>query len=433
MPEITIDTECAEWTLKLNREYSYIFIKGGRMSGKSHGVAEYLVEESAGEADLKVLCLREVQKSIKHSSKTIIDDKIRRFGLKDYYKSVDSEIRKTHAQDGGLFLFQGMSDLTADSVKSLEGFKIAWFEEAQNMSAKSLKTLRPTIMRLDGAQMIFSWNPKFPDDPIEEFCSEMRGEPDVLIIHVNYNENPFLGEQSLNEIERDKRKFADDFEHIYLGGFDQSFMGHYYAKLITEMENEGRICEAPKKSGVDIITAWDLGRSDSTAIWVAQIVGLQPRVIDYYENNFEDLDHYAEWIKDNGYVKAKNFLPHDGGQERLGMKGSIRSQLKEMGLNDIKVLKSASKQSGVALAKSLLKECYIDKDNCKEGIRALKHFKTVYDEKTRLYKELHDWSSHGADAFRYLAHALEHNEPKPKPKPNDYYPQHHSSGSWMGA
>ena len=429
MPEITISISSAEWALALDPKYRYIFIKGGRMSGKSHEVAAYLTERSASEKDFKVVCLREVQRSIKHSSKTIIDDKINSFGLSSQYKSVDSEIRKTHPKDKGLFLFQGMNDLTADNVKSLEGFKVSWFEEAQNCSRKSLKTLRPTIMRVDNAQMIFTWNPKFPDDPIDEFCSEMQGEEDCLVIHVNYDSNPFLNETSLSEIARDKVKFSDDFDHIYLGGYDTSFQGHYYAKLIQQAEDEGRICPTPMKSGVDIITAWDLGRNDSTSIWVAQVVGLQVRVIDYYENNFEELDHYVDWCKERGYENAHHYLPHDGGHERLGMHGSIAKQVKDMGLSKVSVLPMLGKVSGMNLVKSLIKECYIDKDNCHDGLRALKHFRSKYDEAKQIYKELHDWSSHGADAFRYLAQALQIKQPAVTKKIRR---REIRTGSWMG-
>lgn len=383
------------------------------MSSKSHGVAGYLTEQSACEPDLKILCLREIQNSIKHSSKQIIESKIKSYGLSGQYKPINSEIKKLNPRDDGLFLFQGMNDLTADNAKSLEGFKISWFEEAQNCSSKSLKTLKPTIMRMDGAQMIFTWNPKFPEDAIDEFCNDMAGEPDVLVIHVNYDQNMFLADSAHEEIERDRRKFPEDFGHIYLGEYDTSFHGHYYAKLLEDAKAEGRITSVPKKAGVDIITAWDLGRADSTAIWVAQVVGLQVRIIDHIEDNFKDLDYFADWIKENGY-NGLHGLPHDAKHKRLGMAGSIQDQLRKYGLTNSRVMPALSKDAGRRQAKSLIKEAYIDEEKCKDGLQALRHEKAEKDDRTGKYKEIHEQDS--AAAFRYLAQFLETNQPKAKPK-----------------
>ena len=431
MPEITITNNSAAWALKLDPKYRYIFIKGGRSSGKSHEVAQYLCERSISEKDIGIVCLREVQKSIKRSSKQLINQKLIDMGIDDYYKSIETEIRKKNDKDQGLFIFQGMNDLTADNVKSLEGFKIAWFEEAQNASFKTLKTLRPTI-RAEGSQLIFTWNPKIPTDPIDEFCAAIQNEPDVLVIHVNYTDNPFLSDTMNREIELEKSNTTDDeFEHIYLGGYDTSFQGHYYAKLVQQARDDGRVCEAPKKAGIDIISAWDLGMRDSTAIWVAQCVGLQWRIIDYYENSFEELDHYVQWMKDNGYDKGHVYLPHDGAHERLGMMGSIKSQVKSMGLNNVTTLANNSIDSGMALAKNLLKECYFDKERCREGLAALSHYHSKFDEVKKIYKEVHDWSSHGSDAFRYLAQAIDNNDRKITPKTKMDY-GYSSNNTWMG-
>lgn len=401
--EITIEQKIPRWALQLDKKYRYIFIKGGRSSSKSWGVADYLVERSITEKDLRIVGLREIQKSIKWSSKSLVDNTIKRHGLEKYYRPIEGETRKI--LDSGLFLFQGMNDLTADNIKSLEGFKIAWFEEAQNMSAKSLKILRPTIREKD-SQIIFTWNPKFPNDPIEEFCNQMRDEPDCLIIHVNYTENPFLSDVVRREIAVDRRKNPEDFEHIWLGKYDTTFHGHYYAQLLQAAEDEGRISDVPIKPGVDFISAWDLGMRDATAIWVAQIVGLQPRIIDYYENNFEELDHYADWMKERGYENAMIGLPFDGAHERLGMKGSIRDQLRTMGLKNVDVMEKITVDAGMALAKTLIKEAYFDRTRCSEGIKALRRYRSEKDEKSGLFKFVHDWSSHGSDAWRYLAQKI---------------------------
>ena len=413
MPQIEISRDLASWAEALDKKYRYIFIRGGRTSGKSHEVAGYLSERSFVEKGLKTVCLREIQKSIKHSSRTLIEQKLKDItDFEQHYKPVESEIRKTDSKDGGMFLFQGMNDLTKDNVKSLEDFDIAWFEEAQNASFATLKTLRPTI-RKEGSQLVFTWNPFLPTDPIDQFCASVQNEPDVLVINVNYTDNPFLSETALREIQLEKETTTpEEFEHIYLGGYDTTFQGHYYAKLVQAARDEGRICDAPRKAGVDIVTAWDLGMRDSTAIWVAQVVGLQVRVIDYYENHLEDLEHYVQWMKDNDYAKSTVYLPHDSKHERLGMKGSIKSQLREMGLANVQDVPNVSVDSGMSMAKNLLKECYFDRVKCKDGLAALSHYHAKHDEVKRQFTEVHDWSSHGADAFRYLALSVNQKQPR---------------------
>lgn len=217
MPKIEIDRQMSGWARYLDPKYRYIFIRGGRASGKSHEVAAYCSEEAASNPDDKTLCLREVQSSMKFSSKSLIDNKIDSMGIRPLFRSLQSEIHSTMGK--GLFLFQGMSDLTADNAKSLEGFKRAWFEEAQNASQRSLKTLMPTI-RIEGSQIIFTWNPDQPDDPIEILAEQMKDRDDVLYLHINYDKNPFLPATIRNEIEMDRQRNPDDFDHIWLGGYN---------------------------------------------------------------------------------------------------------------------------------------------------------------------------------------------------------------------
>lgn len=431
MPQITIDYDTANWAQALDPKYRYIFIKGGRSSGKSHEAANYLVERSFTEHDLKILCLREFQNSIDKSSKSLIDNKIKAFGISNYYNPVKSETRKEIPGDDGHFYFQGMNDLTADNIKSLEDYRIAWFEEAQNCSRNTLKILRPT-MRAKGSQIIFTWNPKFPDDAIDEFCDQIRNEPDVLVIHVNYTHNPFLSDEVLREVELDKKNYPQDFNHIWLGHYDTSFHGHYYASLLEEAKEEGRITTVPQKAGVDVIAVWDLGRADATAIWVAQIVGLQVRIIDHIEDNFKHLDFYADWIKQNGY-NGLQVLPHDASHERLskeGNAGTIEQQLRTLGLTNTIVQKAGSLDATRKLAKNLIREAWIDAEKCKEGLQALRHEKAEKNKRGE-WKETHEADS--AAAFRYLAMHL-NNAPVKVKRTHDPYndPYRNQSTGWMG-
>lgn len=430
MPEITVDIPTAKWAQALDSKYRYIFIKGGRSSGKSHEVANYLVERSISEKDLKIVGLREIQKSIDKSSKSLVDNKIKDMGLAPYYHSIQSEIRKKMRGDDGHFYFQGMNDMTADNIKSLEGYRIAWFEEAQNCSHNTLKVLRPTI-RSAGSQIIFTWNPKFPEDAIDEFCNQVRNEPDCLVIHVNYNNNPFLTDEAKREIELDKKNYPEDFKHIWLGEYDTSFHGHYYAKLLDDAKAEGRITSVPMKPGVDIIAVWDLGRADATAIWVAQVVGLQVRIIDHIEDNFQNLDYFADWIKNNNY-NGIMVLPHDAQHERLakeGSGGSIEAQLQTLGLHNTVVQKAASVDATRKLAMSLIREAWIDEHKCKYGLQALRHEKAEKNKQGQ-WKEIHEHDS--AAAFRYMAMYL-NDKPAPRIIRDDPFATNRQRPSgWMG-
>lgn len=401
MPDITINDESADWAEALNPKYRFIFVKGGRSSGKSYEVARYLVLRSLCEPDLKIVGLREVQKSLDKSSKSLIDDMIKLFGVQHLYKSIQSEIRKIDPNDCGNFYFQGMNDLTADNIKSLNGYKIAWFEEAQNCSHNTLQILRPTI-RAEGSQIIFTWNPKFPDDAVDDFCNQVANEPDVLVIHVNYTNNPFLTSEVLREVEISKKYFPDDFEHVWLGAYDTSFHGHYYAKLLEDAKSEGRITSVPRKAGVDIVAVWDLGRADCTAIWVAQVVGLQVRIIDHIADNFKFLDYFANWIKENDY-NGLMVLPHDAAHERLskeGNAGSIQDQLRDLGLTNSIIQSAGSLDPTRKLAMNLIREAWFDEERCKSGLQALRHEKAEKDKNGK-WRETHEDDS--AAAFRYAA------------------------------
>lgn len=215
MSTLTIKTP--RWALPLQDYKRYKFISGGRSSGKSHERVETAIENMMANPHWKIVCLREIQKSLKFSAYQLFKDKIISMGVSHYFDIVQNEIRRVGGE--GIAIFQGMQDHTADSIKSLEGFDCAWFEEAQNCSHKSLKLLRPTI-RKEGSEIWFTWNPDQPDDPVDTFSKEMDGHKSAIHIHVNYDQNPFLPATAYNEMLLDREKYPDDFDHIWLGGYN---------------------------------------------------------------------------------------------------------------------------------------------------------------------------------------------------------------------
>lgn len=190
---------------------------GGRGSGKSHFFAEMVVEESIRRA-VDIVCLREVQRSLRFSVKKLVEQKIQAMGAGDYFEVQTEQIKSSK---GGNIIFQGMQDHTAESIKSLEGFGISWFEEAQTASQRSLDLLRPTI-RAPGSELWFSWNPNLPTDPIDVLLRGERKPPGAVVVRSSYRDNPWLPKELTDEIEFDKRRDPDKFAHVWLGEYQRN-------------------------------------------------------------------------------------------------------------------------------------------------------------------------------------------------------------------
>lgn len=202
---------------------------GGRGSGKSHFFAELVVEESLRRR-VDIVCLREVQKSLKFSVKKLIEAKIEALGVADYFEVQQEQIR---SKRGGVMIFQGMQDHTSDSIKSLEGFGIAWFEEAQSASQRSLDLLRPTI-RAPGSELWFSWNPNFETDPIDRLLRGERPPPGAVVVRANYRDNPWLPAELKAELEYDRQRDPDKFAHIWLGEYRRNSEARVFRNWVVE-------------------------------------------------------------------------------------------------------------------------------------------------------------------------------------------------------
>jgi phage terminase large subunit len=229
---IEIDRAVPRWALPLHERKRYKGAKGGRGGGKSHEFAAMAVEEMVCDPQLRFVCIREVQRSLRYSAKSLVESKIKALGVEAHFDVLQTEIRRRGGT--GVMIFEGMQDHTADSIKSLENFGRAWVEEAQSISKRSLDLLLPTI-RAKGSEVWFSWNPEMPEDPVDQLFQGLAGEafplgPGVVeggnftLIHANYTQNPFLAEEApeaLEEAERMRALDADAYEHIWLGGYNE--------------------------------------------------------------------------------------------------------------------------------------------------------------------------------------------------------------------
>ena len=192
---------------------------GGRGSGKSHFFAEMLIEEHIAKPNQSSVCVREVQLSLNQSVKRLLAMKIEELGVGSYFDVQDKQIRSKHGD--GLIIFQGMQNHTADSIKSLEGYDRAWVEEAQSLSQHSLDLLRPTI-RKPNSELWFSWNPRKAEDPVDALLRGDTPPPDSTVVEVNYADNPWFPDVLREEMEYDRGRDRDKYNHVWLGKYLQN-------------------------------------------------------------------------------------------------------------------------------------------------------------------------------------------------------------------
>ena len=371
---------------------------GGRGGAKSHNFARALIV--LGQMNpLRIACAREIQKSIKDSVYQLLVDLVRSYNLEDFYTIKSDRIE---GKNGTVFIFLGLKH-NITGVKSLEGVDIAWVEEAENVSDNSWEILIPTI-RKPNSEIWVSFNPKNPTDPTWIRFVE-RADDRTLLQKVSYADNPFfpdvLEEERLKLLAND----PEAYKHTWEGEFDTRHTGYVYANRLMHLKSQQTNVPA---ADVPVFTAWDLGKSDATAIWFAQIVGLEVRIIDYFEDSNKGLSHYVDVLREKGYSYDIDYLPHDARHDRLGMDGSIEAQLKNMGRR-VKIVPNHGLQAGIEKARSILTQCFFDRQRCHDGIHALNNYRYEWDDNRGMFKDrpLHDWSSHAADAFRYLSFAIE--------------------------
>jgi phage terminase large subunit len=394
---------------------------GGRASGKSHFFAELLIETCCSKP-VRAVCIREVQKSIKESVKRLIEDKIISMGVSNQFEVLEAEIRViAGAGKGGHIVFTGMQNHTAQSIKSLEGYDIAWVEEAQTMSAYSLKLLRPTIRKEDDsgeAEMWFSWNPEDSNGAVDQLLRGKNKIVDAIVVEASYLDNPFCPKSMVKEAEEEKAKDLDEYLHIWMGQYKRVLEGAVYANEIRAVFSSKRVMKVLPMPGKPIETFWDLGKRDHTSIWFAQMQMGEYRILDFYENRGHFLDHYVKALKDKNYQYGTFYLPHDADSEKLNAK-SIADDLRIMMPGHIvKVIpRMSNKALGINAARKIFPNCYFDEEKTADGLKRLGAFKYKVDPETNSYSAQpdHDENSDAADAFAQLALSLTDGT-KPKVK-----------------
>lgn len=394
--------------IKLPRAFKELFtpsrykaLYGGRGSGKSHSVAIALLA-LASSKPMRILCCREIQKSIKDSVKQLLDDKIELYGLRGFWESTETEIR---GRNGSLFLFAGLKS-NPESIKSMEGINIAWVEEANRVSRRSLDLLIPTIREKD-SEIWFIWNPESELDPVDVMFRGGNPPPNSIIKQVNYLNNPYFPDVLKQEAEFDMATDPAKYNHVWLGGYVVAKEGAYYAQTIAKLGNMGRIVEVPHEPASNVFASFDLGIGDCTAVWLFQRVGQEVRFLEYFENTGVGIEWYARELRNKPYIYAPLILPHDARARQLGTGKTIEEVL--MGLRfETVICPNIPIKDGIEATRRMLEKSWFDVDGCKEGLKLLREYRENFDEKTRISRgPLHDYTSHAADSLRYASVSMD--------------------------
>ena len=421
-----METEFPKKLRFLFKPMRYKVAYGGRGGAKSWGFADALL--ILGSANpLRILCAREIQKSIKESVHQLLKDRISVLKLEAFYEVLETEIR---GKNGTLILFAGLKH-NIHNIKSKEGVDICWVEEAQTVSKTSWETLIPTL-RKEGSEIWVSFNPELEtDETYSRFVKTKRDN--AVVVEINWYDNPWFPDVLRDEKDFLRETDYDAYLTVWEGKCRQWLDGAIYANEIRLATTENRFTQVPYDTSKPVNTYWDLGEADMTAIWFVQRVGLQWRVLDYYENSGQKIAHYLKELQARPYLYDTHWLPHDAENETIGSPRTVAQQIRESGAR-VSIVPKGSIVNGINAARTIFDACWFDETKCADGINCLRHYQYAVDPDTnqRSKVPLHNWASHGADAFRYFAVAAKEGEAAAKPTKTTISRPKGARQGWMG-
>lgn len=397
MPPTTVNAEFPDKLRFLFDKYRYKVAHGGRGSAKSWSFARALILLAA-QRKLRILCTREVQKSIKDSVHKLLSDQIEALGVSQGFNILESEIR---CKNGSEFIFSGLSTQTAENIKSFEGVDIVWAEEAQAISKRSWDLLVPTI-RKPGSEIWVSFNPELDTD--NTWVRFVENPPaNSMVVQVNYTDNKWFPAEL--EAERLHAYITDreSYDNIWLGKTKSSVSGAIYAKEIESCILERRIRPVPYDPLLKVHPVFDLGWNDAMTVGFYQRQGSELRVIDYIEDSHKTLDWYAAEIRNRRYNVGRVFLPHDGAHKDYKTGKSAEEMMTALGFS-VEIVPNISVHEGLTIARMAFARTYFDETKASRLINCLKRYRRHINPKTlEPGAPVHDEYSHGADNWRYAA------------------------------
>ena len=387
-----------------NRALRYIILHGGRGSGKSWGIARYLLMIGRKEP-LRILCAREIQKSITDSSYQLLKDQIVELGLSDFYQVFTNEIR---GLNGTLFIFAGLKHHVS-SIKSKEGIDIVWVEEAEKVTKNSWDTLIPTI-RKDGSQIIVSFNVDVEEgETYQRFVIDPPTNSSV--VKMTYKDNDWFP----TALEQDRiDMLAKDpiaYDNVWEGNPKAAVEGAVYRRELATAQEEGRIGVVPYDPSKPVNTYWDIGEADCMSIWIEQKVGVDRHLIDFVQDSFQKVPYYVDILHKKGYNYALHVLPHDSEQSRANAEFTTKVMVEKAFPNAKVVVNdnfSGAIRVGIEAVRNIFPFLRFDKEKCRAGLYSLKmyHYKINPDTKKSYGEEPHHDFSDAPDALRMMAMAF---------------------------
>lgn len=395
---------------------------GGRGSGKSHFFAEQVVLRCYAR-HTRVVCIREVQLTIRDSVRQLLVDKIQKLGLGHHFQLFDNEIR---GANGSLIIFRGMQSYNAESIKSLEGFDLVWVEEAQTFSQVSLELLRPTI-RKEGSELWFSWNPRHRTDAVDRFFRKKPHHPEAVSVLVNWRDNPWFPDVLRREMEHDNDNDPDAAEHVWEGGYGVQ-AGAILGRWVSRAEKDGRIHDGVEydPAGAAVEISSDLGFRDTATWWFWQRLIGGFSVLDF------DMDsglEAADWIErlqrrlnERGWRLGKIWLPHDARNRAFLSKHSALEQfVAAFKIGKVGVVERTPVANRINAARTVIKRCAFHETNCEKGLEGLRAWEFEFNPDLQVFTKepLHNWASHPSDGYSYGCQVMQGlPEPVEKPKPD---------------
>ena len=328
--------------------------------------------------------------------------------LKEFTRNIpgrvvnESELR-VDLPNGGRVRLYGADNPDALRGLYLDGIVL---DEFADMRPRFLpEVVRPALSDRRGSLTLIG-TPKGHNEFFDRW-EAAQSDPEWFTMMLKASETGIVDAEELESARKmmSEAQYAQEYEC----SFEAAIEGAYYGLLLEAAQTQGRIAQVPHNPSLPVFTAWDLGVGDDTSIWFAQRSGGWLHIIDHYASNGQPASHYVDVLRAKPYTYANHFLPHDA-ENREWTNGKSRlDTLKTLGLQDCKVIPRMAVDDGINAVRLLLPICRFDADKCKAGLEALRQYRREYDENKRVFKPspLHDWTSHDADAFRYLACGLE--------------------------
>ncbi len=400
----------AQFPIKLQflfEPHRYKVLWGGRGGSKSWGIARALLIIGK-QRTIRVLCAREFQNSIKDSVHKLLSDQIAMLGMQDDYEIQLTSIKCRHT--GTEFSFEGIRQ-NVSKIKSYEGIDVCWVEEAHAVTKTSWDILIPTVRKI-GSEIWVSFNPMLEtDDTYQRFV--VRPPDDGVVMQIGWRDNPWFTDTMRREKDYLRVQDPDAYLNVWEGKCRVMLEGAVYANELRVATASGHITKVPYEPLKPVHVFWDLGWADSTSLWFAQLVGFEIRVIDYVENTQKPIAWYLMECQQRSYVYGDFWLPHDARAKSLGTGKSIEEIVRASG-RTVRIVPRLSVEDGINATRTMFPNIWFDSERCVTGLNALRHYRyEVISEPTRpgelgalSRQPVHDWASHGADGFRYLAVGL---------------------------